>query len=355
MLNLNYNLNDIIMKNWQKAIIKSNVTLEDVIKNLSENSFRISLVVDSEGTLLGTIADGDIRRAFLRGSNLNSSIKNIINKNPIVASSELSHSEILNLMIKNKVLQIPIVDHNNQITDLSLWDELKSPIKLNNKMIIMAGGKGTRLQPHTANCPKPMVKVLNKPILEHIIERAKNNGFSNFILAINHLGFLIEEYFNDGKKFNVNINYIKEESFLGTAGAISLLNPKPKEPIVVTNGDVLTDIDYSKILDFHNKNKAKATIAVRMHEFQHPFGVIETDGMEMISVKEKPIIANYINAGIYVLSPESIEKLQKNKHCDMTTLIQNLKSDGDSVIVYPMHEPWLDIGRSKDLSKANKK
>lgn len=342
------------MNNWKKAIINQNATLDDAIKNLNKNSFRISLVVDSNNFLIGTLVDGDIRRGLISGLNLKSSIKNIINKKPIVASPNDPTSYILNLMLNNKVNQIPIVNKNNILVGLSLWDQINKPIRNKYKMIIMAGGKGTRLKPHTTNLPKSMVKVANKPILQHIIERAKANGFNEFIIAINHLGHIIEDYFKDGKIFDVKISYIKEKLFLGTAGAISLIKNRPKEPFVITNGDVLTDIDYSKLIDFHNKNKASATIAVRLHEIQHPFGVIETSGIELKSLSEKPIISNYINTGIYVLSPEVIDELKTNAHCDMTSLLQKIKQKGNLVVVYPMHEPWLDIGRSEDLYKANK-
>ena len=261
------------MIKWENSIIKENSTLKDVIKNISDNLLKISLVVDSNKSLIGTIVDGDIRRALINGMTLKSKISNIYNKSPIVALAQDNNAYILSLMIKYKVYQIPIVDEKNIVVGLRLWDEIQSPLRLNYTMIIMAGGKGIRLKPHTTHCPKSMVKVLNKPILEHIINRAKSNGFSDFIIAVNHLGHIIEEYFKDGKNFDVKINYLKEKIFLGTAGALSLLKNKLKEPFVVTNGDVLTDIDYSKIIEFHKKNNAKATIAVRLHDIQHPFGV----------------------------------------------------------------------------------
>lgn len=343
------------MNNWKKAIIYIDSTIQDVIKNISDSGIRICLVKDKNDCFIGTIADGDIRRALLEGLILKDKIKKIINYNSLIATPKMPRDELINLMIKNKIYQIPIVDSSNKIIGLSLWDDFNKPLEYENKMILMVGGRGTRLQPHTENCPKPMVKVGGSPILEHIILKAKKNGFSNFYLAINHLGHVIEDYFGDGKKFNVNIQYIREKNTLGTAGAISLINSKPNEPFVVTNGDVLTDIDYSKILDYHIKHNACATMAVRIHELQHPFGIIETNGLDIISVNEKPIITNYINAGIYVLSPDAINELDINTHCDMTSLFEKLKNKNKSIIVYPMHEPWLDIGHPNDLIKANNK
>ena len=199
------------MKNWRKATIDENETLGDAIQNLSSNSCRISLVVDSSNFLIGTVVDGDIRRALIKGLNLKSSIKNIINKKPIVALPNYSKSKILNLMISNNVNQIPIVNEENILKGLMLWNEINKPPNDSHKMIIMAGGKGRRLKPHTSNLPKSMVKVSQKPMLQHIIEKAKKNGFNQFILAINHLGHIIEDYFKNGREFQVKIDYIKKK------------------------------------------------------------------------------------------------------------------------------------------------
>jgi NDP-sugar pyrophosphorylase family protein len=220
-------------------------------------------------------------------------------------------------------------------------------------MVIMAGGQGTRLRPHTENCPKPLLPVAGKPILEHIIDRARTEGFRHFVLAVHSLGHMIEEHFGDGNRWQVRIDYVREKSPLGTAGAIGLLDPRPQVPFLVSNGDVLTDIRYGELLDFHLRYQACATMAVRLHEWQHPFGVVRTKGVDIVGFEEKPIARTHVNAGIYALDPAALEVLQPNEPCDMPTLFRRLQDRSARTIVYPMHEPWLDVGRVDDYQRAN--
>ena len=255
-------------------------------------------------------------------------------------------------MVANKIQQVPVVDDRHHIVGLYLWDEIAIPLVRPNLMVIMAGGKGTRLLPHTENCPKPMLTVSGKPMLEHIIERAKQEGFSHFVLAINYLGHVIEDYFGDGNRLQVRIDYLKERSPLGTAGALGLLSPRPTLPFAVTNGDVMTDIHYGELLDFHTRHNAAATMAVRVHEWQHPFGVVQTNGIDIIGFEEKPVHRSHINAGVYVLEPEALGFLERDVHCDMPTLFERLKAKDKRTTAYPIHEPWLDVGRQEDLIKA---
>ena len=220
-------------------------------------------------------------------------------------------------------------------------------------MVIMAGGKGVRLRPFTENFPKPLVVVAGKPLLEHIIERAKHEGFTNIILAIHYLGHLVEAHFGDGSRFGVRIEYLHEDSPLGTAGALSLLKPRPDEPFIVTNADVVTDIRYGDMLDFHVRHDAIATMAVRTHEWQNPFGVVQTRGVDIIGFEEKPIAKSYINAGVYVLSASALDELEAHTPCDMPTLFKRLQSRLLRTVAYPMHESWLDVGCPDDLEKAH--
>jgi NDP-sugar pyrophosphorylase family protein len=191
-----------------------------------------------------------------------------------------------------------------------------------------------------------------KPMLEHIIERARAEGFQRFVLAIHYLGHMIEDYFGDGSRWRIKINYLREESPLGTAGAISLLNPRPDVPFLVSNGDVLTDIRYGELLDFHCHHGAAATMAVRLHEWQHPFGVVRTKGVDIVGFEEKPITRSHINAGVYVLEPSTLDVLNAGEHCDMPSLFSRLQQRTARTIVYPMHEPWLDVGRADDYAIA---
>lgn len=338
---------------WQRAILSPNATVEDVIRNLNEVAIQIVLIVDDSGILVGTISDGDIRRGLLRGLGLNSSIETVINRKPLVVPETLEQDLVFQLMTANQIRQVPIIDESHCIIGLHLWNQVAVPVERSNLMVIMAGGKGTRLRPYTEDCPKPMLTVGGKPMLEHIIERARAEGFGGFVLAIHYLGHIIEEYFGDGKKWGVKIEYLREDSPLGTAGALSLLNPVPKHPFIVTNGDVITDIRYGELLDFHAKHNAAATMAVRLHEWQHPFGVVQMQGVEIIGFDEKPVARSHINAGIYVLSPPSLSALPQGKKCDMPTLFEKLQARAMRTVAYPMHEPWLDVGRPDDLNKAN--
>tara|TARA_B100000676_G_scaffold225703_1_gene223349 strand:- start:74 stop:1159 length:1086 start_codon:yes stop_codon:yes gene_type:complete len=339
---------------WRKTLLPLDSTLKEAISCLEVGELQIAIVVGSDGLLEGTLTDGDIRRGLLRGLRMDSSIDEIVFRDPIVVPPQLGREAVLQLMQTNLVRQLPIIDENRRVIGLHLLDNLITPDKRPNLMVIMAGGQGTRLRPHTENCPKPLMMVGNKPMLEHIIIGAREEGFQHFILAVHYLGNMIEDYFGDGSRWNVRIEYLHEELPLGTAGALGLLSPRPEEPFVVSNGDVLTDIRYGDMLDYHCRNSGSATMAVRMYEWQHSFGVVQTKGVDIIGFEEKPIIRNHINAGIYVLEPEVLDMLEVGKHCDMSTLFTRfLENENDMrSIVYPMHEPWLDVGSEDDLDRA---
>lgn len=338
---------------WRRAILPSSATVEQAIQNLNQVAIKIVLVVNANGELEGTISDGDIRRGLLKGLNLKSSIESVIHRNALVVPPQMGRDLVMRLMVANKIQQIPVVDENQRVVGLHLWDEINLAPTRANLLVIMAGGMGTRLRPHTENCPKPLLPVSGKPMLEHIVERAKAEGFSRFVMAIHYLGHMIEEYFGNGERLGVNIEYLREQSPLGTAGALGLLSPRPDAPFVVTNGDVITDIHYGELLDFHIRHGAVATMAVRVHEWQHPFGVVQTKGIDIVGFEEKPVARSHINAGVYVLNPEALDVLSRDAPCDMPTLFERLQAKGKRTVAYPMHEPWLDVGRPDDLVAAN--
>jgi dTDP-glucose pyrophosphorylase len=338
---------------WRQVLLPPTATIQAVIQNLDQIAIQIALVTDPEGVLLGTVSDGDVRRGLLKGLSLDSPVSTIMHRSPLVVPPTLDRELVLQVMQVNKILQIPIVDENNRVVGLHLWDQVTAIPQRTNQMVIMAGGKGTRLRPYTETCPKPMLTVGGKPMLEHIIERARAEGFNRFVLAVHYLGHMIEDYFGTGEKLDVEITYLREKAPLGTAGALSLLSSVPEEPFIVTNGDVLTDIRYGDLLHFHHQHQAMATMAVRAHEWQHPFGVVQTQGLRIIGFQEKPIARSYINAGVYALNPEALACLDPNQPCDMPTLFEKLRSQDNLAIAYPMHEPWLDVGRPDDLSRAN--
>lgn len=338
---------------WRKATVSGNATIRHLIATLNSSGLQIALVLDDADTLLGTITDGDIRRGILSGMSLEEPAHKVMRINSVVVPPEMDRATVRKLMHANKLKQLPIVSDNQKIIGLHIWDDLASPPVRENVMVIMAGGMGTRLRPHTETCPKPMLEVAGKPMLEHIIERAKEEGFRHFVITTHYLGHVIEQYFGDGRHFDVSIDYIRETSPLGTAGALSLLHPVPKLPFVVSNGDVLSDIKYGELLDFHVRHAALATMAVRLHEWQHPFGVVQTQGVDIVGFEEKPIARTHINAGIYALSSEALGLIGTNTHCDMPALFEQIQTIGKRIVAYPMHEPWLDVGRPGDLNLAN--
>ena len=339
---------------WREALLPGKSTLQDAIRNLDRTGLQIALLVTPTGALLGTLTDGDIRRGLLRGLDLAGSAEAVVNRDPIVVPPEMGRDTVLQFMQANKIHQLPVVDSARHVVGLHLWDELLVPSRRPNQMLILAGGQGSRLRPHTENCPKPLLPVGGKPMLEHIIERAKAEGFHRFVLAIHYLGSMIEDYFGDGSRWDVDISYVREESPLGTAGAIGLLDPFPDGPFVISNGDVLTDIRYGELLDFHRRHGAAATMAVRLHEWQHPFGVVRINGVDIVGFEEKPVARSHINAGIYVLEPSARDAITPGEHCTMPVLFARLQERGARAIVYPMHEPWLDVGRESDLEQAQR-
>ena len=340
-------------QDWRQAVLPVDATIGRAIRNLNQTSFKIVLVSAENGAIEGILSDGDIRRGLLKGLDLNSSISSIIRRDALVVPQEVKREVVMQLMLANKIHQIPIVDDKHHIVGLHLWDEIATIPSRPNLMVIMAGGLGTRLLPYTQSCPKPLLPVAGKPMLEHIIERAKSEGFNNFLLAIHYLGHMIEDHFGNGSRFGVHINYSREKSLLGTAGALSLLDPIPRAPFLVTNGDVITDIRYGELLDFHVRHGAAATMAVRVHELQHPFGVVQTKGVEIVGFEEKPIARSHINAGVYALDPGVLTVLSPHEHCDMPTLFERVRGNNQLTVAYPMHEPWLDVGRPVDFEQAN--
>lgn len=349
----NKNTKTLVEEVWQRAILPARSTIEQAIRNLDQVAIKIVLVVNEKGGLEGTISDGDIRRGLLKGLDLDSPIASVLHRNALVVPPEMGRDMVMKLMAANKIQQIPVVDEQHHVVGLHLWDEITTIPTRSNLMVIMAGGMGTRLRPHTENCPKPLLPVAGKPMLEHIIVRAKLEGFSRFVLAIHYLGHMIEDYFGNGERLGVQIDYLREQSPLGTAGALGLLNPRPEAAFVVTNGDVITDIRYGELLDFHIRHDADATMAVRVHEWQHPFGVVQTKGVEIVGFEEKPVARSHINAGVYAFKPDTLSVLSAEAHCDMPTLFELLQAKAKRTVAYPMHEPWLDVGRSDDLHSAN--
>ena len=342
-----------LVKNlWRNALLPLSATIGDAVKALNETSLKIVLVENDSGVFQGTISDGDIRRGLLRGLDFDSPIDQVTHRNALVAPPNLGRKMVLQLMAVNRIQQIPIIDEKQHVIGLHTWDEISVQEERDNIFVIMAGGKGSRLHPQTEDCPKPLLVVQGKPILEHIIDRAKLEGFKHFVIAVHYLGEMIEEFFGNGEKFDIDIKYLREEVPLGTAGSLGLLDPIPQLPFVVANGDVISDLQYGDMLDFHNTHSADATMAVKLHEWQNPFGVVETDGIRITGYEEKPITLTKVNAGVYILEPSTIKYLDASKYCDMPRLFQIIEGNSGQLIAYPLHEKWLDVGQPDDLLRA---
>ena len=341
------------MKNIKKIKINQDATIKQTLKVISDGNIKIAIVVDKNDKLLGTLTDGDIRRGFLKGLDINSSIKSIINNKPITGKKNDSKEKLLNIALSKDVNQIPIVDNKKKLIGIYLLEELiKNKIKF-NKVVIMAGGKGTRLRPLTKNTPKPMLKVGNKPILETIIKSFKACGFKDLIICVNYKSHIIEKYFGKGKKFGVKIEYIKEKKKMGTAGALSLIKQKLTEPFFVINGDLLTNLDFGKMLDFHNSHNAIATMSVKEYSINSPYGEVSLSDENINSINEKPSYKFFANAGIYVLDPKCINLVPK-KFFDMTSLFKKIILTKKKTISFPLDEYWKDIGKLSDYQEANK-
>ena len=261
----------------------------------------------------------------------------------------------MQLMNLNKLQQIPIVDNDHYVVGLYVLEDLVCSFKRSGSMVIMAGGMGKRLLPHTQNCPKPLLSINGKPMLRHILDRAKTEGFDDFIISTGYLGEMIENYFKDGEDFDVKIRYVREDSPLGTAGPLGLMSNLITEgSFIVTNGDVITDIKYGELLEFHIRNGAAATMAVSLHEWQNPFGVVKTKGIDIVGFEEKPIFKSNINAGIYAISQDCLQYLRCGESCDMPDFFELLKAKSRRVIAYAIHEHWRDVGRPDDLIEVQK-
>ncbi|WP_449284991.1 nucleotidyltransferase family protein [Marinobacter sp. PE14] len=343
------------MKKWQNILIQPNLPLEDAIAVLDRGGLRIALIVDEAERLKGTLTDGDIRRALLKHVRLDAPVSEVMCSTPHVAEIGWSKEKILAVMEDLELLQIPLLDQEHRVVGLETLHGLMERRTVANPVFLMAGGFGTRLRPLTNECPKPLLKVGDKPILELILESLANAGFYRFFISTHYLPEMIRDHFGDGSQWGVNIEYVHEEDPLGTGGALGLL-PKHEVdlPLIMMNGDLLTSVNYRGLLDFHVEHNSVATMCVREYEHQVPYGVVQTDGSYIRSMEEKPVQKCFINAGIYVVSPELLKQVNPGERVDMPTLLEKQMAAGKKVSMFPVHEYWLDIGRMDDFRRAQK-
>jgi dTDP-glucose pyrophosphorylase len=338
------------MNNWKELCISSESDIRATLKIIEEGHPKIALVVDKELRLVGTATDGDIRRAIINGKSLDANITEAMNASPFWLPVNTAKSAILKTLSSNKLSCIPIID-KGKIVDLIISEQQLNNVKLDNPVFLMAGGFGKRLRPLTDNCPKPMLKLNGRPMLETTILNFKKAGFHDFYISTHYLPNVIKNYFEDGSRWGVSIKYVFEKYPLGTGGALSLL-PKnlPDLPLIVMNGDVLTNINFSKLLDFYQKEKADAVMCVREHHINIPYGVVKSKKSKFLSLDEKPNKTFNINAGVYVLNRKIINSVKKNTTLNMPDILaQNINS---KIMIFPIYEFWLDIGQFDDFKKA---
>jgi len=323
------------------------------IEVIDINAVQIALVVDAEQHLLGTLTDGDVRRGLLRGIGLDAPVSTVMNHHPSTARAGEDPEAVLATMRLKHHYQIPIVDDGGKVVGLHVLNDLLKSDTRENWVLLMAGGLGTRLAPLTNDCPKPMLKVGGKPLLETIIEGFLEQGFHNFYLSVNYKAEMIQEYFGDGSHWGATIEYLHETTQLGTAGALSLLPVRPTEPLIVMNGDLLTKVNFRQLLDFHRDHHAHATMCVREYNFQVPYGVVQIDKNRLSRIDEKPSQRFFVNAGIYTLDPMVLDYLPANTNVNMTSFFETLIDRSFNTLVFPIREYWMDIGQMDDFKRAN--
>lgn len=329
--------------------------MAQAIDVLNREALRIVLVVDQDSKLLGTVTDGDIRRSIMNMHNMETVLAKIMNGNPTVASINDNREYVLNIMKKRNVLHIPLLDSEGCLVGLETLQSITERPKYENSVFLMAGGFGKRLRPLTLDKPKPLLKVGSKPILETILEQFIEAGFHNFYISTHYKAEMVRNYFGDGEKWGVSVQYVYEDKPLGTAGALGLL-PKdiPDLPIIVMNGDLLTNVNLDHLLQFHNEQDGVATMCVRKYDFQVPFGVVEQKNNIVLEITEKPVHKFFVNAGIYVLEPALAKSVAKDQYIDMPSLLEKKIGQGEQVAAFPIHEYWLDVGRIEEYEQANR-
>jgi dTDP-glucose pyrophosphorylase len=342
------------MKDWSQVTLKLSDSLEKSIKVLNEGGLRFAMVVSTDGKLLGTVSDGDIRRALLKNLNMKSLVKKVMNSNPITVLNSDSSDLIMSKMKSKDLLHMPIVDENGILVGLKTIQSLIYNKKYENPVFLMAGGYGTRLHPLTKDTPKPLLEVGGKPILETILMRFIKSGFHNFYISTFYKADKVQEFFGDGSAWGVNINYVNEDKPLGTAGSIGLLpSDLPDLPVLMMNGDVLTKVNLEHLLDFHKEQSGIATMCIREYDVQIPFGVVSIQKNKVKSFLEKPIKKFFVNAGIYVFEKQMIRSVMADQYIDMPDLLEMQIKKGKTVSVFPIHEYWKDVGQIEDYESAN--
>lgn len=341
--------------NIDECVVLEGSAITLAVSVIDNNYARIAIVINNEGSVLGTITDGDVRRHIVNGGTLDDSVNKVMNRGFIYADEKMSLDECAVLMQKNNIRQISVLNQSGKLVKQYMEGNLfQYSDALDSTVVIMAGGQGKRLRPETLLSPKPLVTVNDVPLIEIIINNCKKNGFSKFIISVNYLKEQIIEYLGNGEKFGVSIEYVEEDKPLGTAGALSLISTKLTRPFLLLNADVLTKINFNQLMKYHDAQDCKVTMCVFQHNTKIPFGVVEIENGVLSEIKEKPEILSNVNAGIYVIDPSVLDYVEYNKYLDMPDLLNLMLLRQEEICIFPMHEYWLDVGQHSSLSKAHK-
>lgn len=337
----------------EQLLIGPEQDIQSVIRFIDKNASQIALVVDENLKLLGTVTDGDIRRGLIHGLSLSDITSKVMNSTFKYTSNELSHFEAEDQMQNLEIKHLPFLDHSGKVIGLHFLHGEDSSVQISNSAVIMAGGRGERLRPITANLPKPLIQVGDSTLLDHSINQCVRAGITKFYISVNYLKEQIIEHLSTTRYSELEFEFLVENSRLGTAGALSLISEPIEQPLIVLNADVLHKADLRQLLSHHKRESAQMTIGARIYEHQIPFGVIQTTGKYVTEIVEKPVESYLVNAGIYVIEPELLEMIPKETYFDMPTLVSKVIGSGLSVAPFPVHEYWLDVGSHDSLTKAN--
>lgn len=333
------------------ALASDKEHIQEIIRRINQTGIEIMLITDDSGALAGTVTDGDIRRGILAGVNLNQSVNAIMNRAPISTPLGTSYQQMIDIMRQNSIRHLPVLDNARRPVRLEIMDDLMINLR-NHGAVVMAGGLGQRLRPLTETVPKPLLPVNGQPILDHILSGLRDSGLHDVVISVNYLADTIRKHVGNGHKHNVNVAYLSEIKRMGTAGALSLLRPRPKRPFLVMNGDLMTDMNFAKLMEFHITNSYSVVMCVRKQEVHVPYGVVNIEKGRVTGIREKPTYEHFINAGIYVVDPSCLELVPEGKPFDMPDLINAILATNGKVGAFPIIEYWRDIGTPADLLAA---
>jgi dTDP-glucose pyrophosphorylase len=340
------------LKDFTEILVSPERPILEVLQIIDRTARQIALVVDGNNHLLGTVTDGDVRRGLLRGVQLSDPVKQVMNPHPRTLAGNTDYTSALRGLRERGIVRVPLVDGDGRVIGLEEIDSPAAGAGQDALVVLMAGGRGSRLYPLTEHVPKPLLPVGGRPLLETTINLIAGQGFRRFLLCLNFKSDMIRNHFGDGKQLGIEIEYVEERSQLGTAGALSLIESRPQTPIIVMNGDIMTTANFNRLVDFHKEHGAAATVCLREYSFQIPYGVVEVENDRLVGFTEKPTHKSFVSAGIYVLESSVLGLLKRGDHCDMPELIQRVGRTMGAPTAYLLREYWLDIGRLDDLSKA---